>query len=345
MVAPPATLPPDLFGKPHADRFLRGLTAFTTALHHAVARDSASPASEPVSAWRTLVVTRRAAPCSDVITLELADPGGAELPPWDPGAHLRIQLPSGRIRHYSLCGPYVVAIRLQPNDASASHEIDESVHPGTELRVRDPRNGFPFAGETRPYFIAGGIGITPILPMIAVAQERSLDWRLVYLGRSRDTMPFLDRLDPSRTDVRVRTGALSPADLLRDAPEGAVVYCCGPPGMIDAVRSAAWADPRIIGFRYERFTPAPIMDGHPFEVELARSGVVLEIPERRSVLDVLRDHVQAPPYGCRLGFCGTCAQRVLSGTVEHRGSLPAADGEMLVCVSRAAEGERLVLDL
>jgi ferredoxin-NADP reductase len=333
-------IPPDLYGRPRSDRFLRGLTAFTGMLSSAWARDTPPVAREQVSAWRTLVVTERAAVCRDVITLALADPSGAPLPAWDPGAHLRIQLPSGRIRHYSLCGPYTVAVRIQPNDGSASHEIGDSVHPGTLLRVRDPRNGFPFGGEDRPYFIAGGIGITPILPMIEEAAARNLDWRLVYRGRDRDSMPFLDRLDPARTRILTRR-----RDLLKDAPDDAVVYCCGPPGMLEELRAATSADPRIRGFRYERFTPAPIEGGHRFEVELAKSGVVLEIPPRRSVLDVLRDHVEAPPYGCRLGFCGTCAQRVLSGTVEHRGTASTDDGEMLVCVSRAPEGERLVLDL
>jgi ferredoxin len=163
-------------------------------------------------------------------------------------------------------------------------------------------------------------------------------------------MPFLDQLDPSRTEIMTGPPRPTrpdrppgPGDLLENAPGGAAVYCCGPPGMIDALRAAADSDPRVTTFRYERFTAAPILNGHRFEVELARSGVVLEIPPRRSVLDEISGY--GAPYACRQGFCGTCAQRVLSGTVEHRGSLPAAEGEMLVCVSRAPEGERLVLDL
>jgi ferredoxin-NADP reductase len=330
------TAPPDLYGRPREDRFLRGLTAFMGALGPLVARRRPARTAEPASAWRTLVVTRREAVCRDAVLLEFADPAGAPLPPWDPGAHLRLELPSGRIRHYSLCGPYQIAVRLLHNDGSGSAEIRDSVHPGTMLRVRDPRNGFPFAAEPRPYFVAGGIGITPLLPMIRVARRRGLDWRLVYRGRSRDRMPFLDELDPDRTDLTTR-------DVLKNAPDGAAVYCCGPPRMIDAVRAAAIRDPRITAFRYERFTAAPIVNGHRFEVELARSGVVLEIPPRRSVLEMISDY--GAPYSCRQGFCGTCAQRVLRGTVEHRGTAPAADGEMLVCVSRAAEGERLVLDL
>jgi ferredoxin-NADP reductase len=335
--ARPETMPPDLFGQPRTDRFLRGLTALSAALRPTYGSGPAQ-ASEPTSAWRTLIVARRDAVCRDVVTLELADPDGAPLPPWDPGAHLRLELPSGRIRHYSMCGPYTIAIRLVHNGGGGSAEIHDSVHPGTRLRVRDPRNGFPFAGEPRPYFVAGGIGITPLLPMIQAARRRSLDWRLVYRGTDRDRMPFLDQLDSARTEVLMERG-----DLLESAPDGAAVYCCGPAGMIDAVRAAADTDPRITAFRYERFTAAPIVDGHRFEVELARSGAVLEIPPHRSVLDEIGGYSAA--YGCRQGFCGTCAQRVLSGAVEHRGSLPAADGEMLVCVSRAAEGERLVLDL
>jgi ferredoxin len=114
------------------------------------------------------------------------------------------------------------------------------------------------------------------------------------------------------------------------------------------VRTAA-AAATVRAFHFERFTAPPIIDGRAFEIELARTGTVLHVPPDRSMLDVLRDLDPATPYSCKQGFCGLCRQRVLSGQAEHRDrrltAAQRAAGDMLVCVSRAPEGERLVLDL
>jgi ferredoxin len=184
--------------------------------------------------------------------------------------------------------------------------------------------------------------------MIREAAARNLDWRLVYRGRSTDTMPFGGRvraIDPARVELLTGPGhraAHRAADLVRRAPEGAAVYCCGPPSMIDEVRSC-FAGP----LHFERFTAALIVDGAPFTVQTR--GGVFAVPADRSILDVLLTVDRAVPYSCRQGFCGTRRQRVLSGTVEHRDrhltDAERAVGDTLVCVSRAAEGERLVLDL
>jgi ferredoxin-NADP reductase len=208
-------------------------------------------------------------------------------------------------------------------------------------------------------FIAGGIGITPLLPMVRQAAALGLDWRLVYCGRSADTMPFagqISGIDPARVELCLSSRADGLGErpdceeLIRRAPYGAAVYCCGPPGMIDGLRKAAdRAGSAIRAFHFERFTAAPIVDGRAFEVELRRTGSLLTVPPDRSVLDVLRGYDRATPYSCRQGFCGTCLQRVLGGEVEHRDrrltDADRANGDMLVCVSRAPEGERLVLDL
>jgi ferredoxin len=193
-------------------------------------------------------------------------------------------------------------------------------------------------------FIAGGIGITPLLPMVREAASLGLDWRLAYRGRGTDTMPFADQvraIDPARVELLGGPGHRV-ADLIRRAPKGAAVYCCGPPSMIDEARSCATG-----ALHFERFTAAPITGGAPFTIE-AR-GQILDVPADRSILDVLLDVDRATPYSCRQGFCGTCRQRVLRGTVEHRDRhLTDAErtaGDALVCVSRAAAGERLVLDL
>jgi ferredoxin len=155
-------------------------------------------------------------------------------------------------------------------------------------------------------------------------------------------------LDPARTQILAddETGVPDCAALVSRAPAGAAVYCCGPPPMLAGVRRAVGLSR---AFRFERFTSAPIVDGRAFTLELGRGGRVLEVPPDRSALEVLRDHDPMTPYSCRQGFCGLCCQRVLSGQVEHRDlrltDAERAGGDMLVCVSRAPEGERLVLDL
>jgi len=354
-------LPPDLYGRARPDRFIRGLTSFGTTyqrlMDRAIARRGrrqirprAAPAAVPAG-W-PLAVQSRTAECDEVVSLRLAAPGGAALPRWLPGAHLRVELPSGRSRHYSLCGDrsdrtsYTIAVRRIPDGGGGSAEIHDELTPGTLLRVVGPRNGFLFAAEPAVLFVAGGIGITPLLPMAKEAAALGLDWRLVYSGRSRSCMPFrteVSEIDPERTEILAddETGMPDCAELLSRAPSGAAVYCCGPPAMLDGLRTAAvtGGSGAIRAFHFERFTAAPIVAGRAFELELRRTGTVLAVPPDRSALDVLRTHDPLTPYSCRQGFCGLCLQRVLDGRVEHRDhrltDTERADGDMLVCVSRA----------
>jgi ferredoxin-NADP reductase len=361
----PTTLPDDLFG-PGPDRFLRRLAAFSNVyLRVTSSRRGVGLGRPPVvgtPSWRDLVVAERSRVAQDAVSFRFAAPGGGPLPAWHPGAHLRIELPSGLIRHYSLCGDpadrrgYTVAVRRLGDGGGGSVFLHDEVKQGSQIRVMVPRNAFPFAAEPAVLFLAGGIGITPILPMVREAARRGLDWRLVYTGRSRATMPFateLEELGGARVQILAddETGHVPDcAELLRAAPRGAAVYCCGPAPMLEGVRRAVdAAEPgRLSGFHFERFTAAPILDGHEFELELARSGKVLRVPADRSALDVLCENDPATPYSCRQGFCGVCRLTVSAGQVEHRDrrltERDHAEGAMLVCVSRAPEGERLVID-
>jgi ferredoxin-NADP reductase len=367
----PGEAPGSVDGSPGPDNLMRGLTVladtYIGALNKVrVARGRLRPrqVSGPVVPhWRPLVVTGRVAENDEVISLRLASPGGGPLRRWYAGAHLQLELPSGKIRHYSLNGDpddrgtYRIAVRRISGGGGGSAEIHDTLEPGTVLRVAGPVNAFPFAAEPAVLFVAGGIGITPILPMARKAAALSLNWRLVYAGRSRATMPFLAEvaaLSPDRVEILAddETGRPGPADLIRRAPAGAVAYVCGPPPLLAGIRTAANdAIPAgsLRGLHFERFTAPPIEDGHPFSVELAKSGKVLAVPADKSMLDALRAHNPATPYSCQQGFCGTCKQRVLAGTVDHRDQRLTDDdraaGDMLVCVSRAPEGERLVLDL
>jgi ferredoxin-NADP reductase len=361
----PTSPPPDLYGR-GTDRFSRGFAAFSAVYLKVVGRfpwPGEAGRTGPVStAWRELRVVERADAADGAVTFHLSAPNGSVLEPWRPGAHLRIELPSGLVRHYSLCGDpaqadtYTITVRRIPG-GTGSVELHDTVRQDSTIRVMRPRNAFPFAAEPAVLFLAGGIGITPILPMVREAAARGIDWRLVYTGRSRAAMPFLEELGRFHPDrVRVladdETGRVPDgAELIGEAPRGAAVYCCGPASMLAAARVAAQAagPEAISAFHFERFTPPPIVDGRPFELELSRSGVVLPVPADRSALDVLREHDPAgTPYSCRRGFCGVCKLHVSGGRVEHRDLRLTEDeraaGEMLVCVSRAPEGERLVID-
>ena len=384
--ATPTTPPPDLFGRPGQDRFLRALTTFNDFYLNALARSTwrKSPAKAPLKAppaadgpsWREVHVVEREDAADGAATFRLAAPDLAPLEPWRPGAHLRVELPSGLIRHYSLCGDptqrhtYTITVRRIEDGGGGSVELHDTLTQGSAIRVMNPRNAFPFAAEPSVLFLAGGIGITPILPMVREAALRRLDWRLVYTGRTRAAMPFLEQLtEIAERDRLVRatatpvadrlriiaddeTGKLPDgADLIAAAPRRAAIYCCGPAPMLAAARQAAQAaGPEAVrAFHFERFTPPPILNGNTFELELARSGTVLPVPADRSALDVLHEHDPAgTPYSCRQGFCGVCKLHVSAGRVEHQDLRLTDDeraaGEMLVCVSRAPEGERLVID-
>jgi ferredoxin-NADP reductase len=300
----------------------------------------------------------------DVIALTLVAPDRGVLPRWHPGAHIDVHLPSGRIRQYSLCGDpavtdaYRIAVRRIPAGGGGSLEVHDRVAVGSTLTTSGPRNAFPLAvpgygSPTQRFrFIAGGIGITPILPMLAKAERLGVDWSMVYAGRSRDSLPFLDELARfgDRIDIRTddESGVPSAADLLGGCPDGTTVYACGPAPALTAIR-AELAGRDDVELHFERFAAAPVVDGHAFTVSIASSGTSLRVGAEETLLTALNKAGVRAPYSCQQGFCGTCRARVLSGSIEHRDTLltdPERDaGMMLVCVSRATGDTELILDL
>ncbi|MFD7960062.1 PDR/VanB family oxidoreductase [Streptomyces zaomyceticus] len=317
---------------------------------------------EPVSGYgrgstvpRKVVVTGRATPAEGVVELRLE---GTGLPSWQPGAHVDLVLPSGLVRQYSLCGDpadtasYTVATRLieaGQGGRGGSREVHDRLREGVEIEIRGPRNRFPLVAAPSYVFVAGGIGITPVLPMLRAAEAAGADWRLVYCGRSRATMPYLDEIEALGGGDRVTVVAedvsgFPDLGFLAHVPAETLVYCCGPEGLMDAVTAAMpeGRDPRL-----ERFSAAATTGGTAFEVELRRSGRTVHVAADRSVLAAVREELPGITYSCRQGFCGTCRQRVLEGEIDHRDELltDAERGDsMLICVSRCA-GKRLVLDL
>lgn len=348
--------PADLYGRRERDR-LGAVLWGIRVLFDGFASTSRWQPSRVKSVRRTqsAVITKRELVAPDVVALTLAAPDGGLLPSWTPGGHIDVQLPSGRRRQYSLCGPpgrrtdYRIAIRRIADGGGGSVEMHAAFGVGDTLSFEGPRNAFHLGTAERDVlFVIGGIGVTPILPMIRVAEQRGIGWRAVYAGRSREYMPFLDEVvsvAPDRVTVWAddERGRIATVDeLLAGAGPTTAVYVCGPTAMLEAVRVARdeHADAPL---HYERFSPPPVVDGVRFELELARSRRVLSVPANRSALDVMLDRDPTTPYSCRQGFCGTCKVKVLAGQVDHRGRTAVGDDEMLVCVSRA-NGDRIVID-
>ncbi|MET7474342.1 PDR/VanB family oxidoreductase [Streptomyces sp. NPDC005648] len=304
-----------------------------------------------------LVVDRREFAADGVLALTLRHPLGEDLPPWEPGAHVDVVLGPGLERQYSLCGDpadrsgWRIAVLREPDGRGGSAHVHEQLGQGDKVRVRGPRNHFRLESAPRYRFIAGGIGITPILPMLAAAEAAGAEWTLLYGGRTRDSIAFTDELGRYGDRVTVcpqdETGLLDLASVLDDLPEGALVYCCGPGPLLDAVEERCPGE----RLRVERFTPKARQGGEnaEFEVELAQSGRTVTVAPDVSVLDAVRGAGVEVLFSCTEGTCGTCETDVLEGTPDHRDSVLTAEeresGEtMMICVSRCL-GKRLVLDL
>lgn len=358
--------PPSVSGRSSHDIFLGLADAAVTGLWElsGLIRQVTPPTVHDRSITLA-VVDRRVVACDqDVVMLTFAGADGAALPPWRPGAHLDIHLPSGRLRQYSLCGDperrdtYRIAVRRIPDGGGGSVEVHDVLDIGSRVTTNGPRNAFPLTvpGHGSPTrrlrFVAAGIGITPILPMVRHVQRVGVPWSMVYAGRSRSSLPFLDELAEFGDRVEIRTddehGVPTVAALLGDCPDRTAVFACGPAPMLTAIR-ARLADRDDVELHFERFAAPPVIDGEAFQVRVNSTGVTVRVGAEETLLSALQHADIWPPYSCRQGFCGTCRTQVLDGSVDHRDTLltdpERADGMMLICISRAAKGQQLTLDL
>ncbi|MFF6779438.1 2Fe-2S iron-sulfur cluster-binding protein [Streptomyces sp. NPDC012510] len=319
---------------------------------------TSSPSLSPSSSYEAeLVVDGREFAADGVLALTLRHPLGEELPAWQPGAHIDVLLGPDLERQYSLCGDpadrtaWRIGVLREPDGRGGSAYVHTELTRGDKVRVRGPRNNFALEPAPRYRFVAGGIGITPILPMLAAAEAAGAQWSLLYGGRSRGSMAFQAELGAYGDRVTVapqdETGLLDLASVLDDLPEGTLVYCCGPGALLDAVEERC---PGQV-LRVERFQPKEQETGpdSEFEVVLERTGKTVTVPVGVSVLDTVRAAGVEVLYSCAEGTCGTCETDVLEGTPDHRDSVLSDEereaGEtMLICVSRC-RGARLVLDL
>lgn len=304
-------------------------------------------------------VTARTDAADGIILLDLERPGGA-LSNWSPGAHIDLVLPDGRERQYSLCSrpgqpTWRIGV-LREHEASAW--IHENAIEGAVLEVRGPNNHFMFAPTAgrRNIFVAGGIGVTAILPMVRSAAAAGGEFTLLYVGRSRRTMAFIDELEsafPGHVEVfAADEGRRLDVNESFGAPtERTVVYACGPARLLEALEERMSHWPRG-SLHLERFEAKVLGDpvwAEPFEVDLMLSGLSVEVAPGTSILEAVEAEGIVVPSSCRVGTCGTCEVAVVDGDVEHRDSVLSPEEQddnrsMMICVSRAA-CPRIMLEL
>jgi len=306
-------------------------------------------------------VVRKEAVAQGIFLFELRRPDGNALPPFTPGSHLTVQVPSGVRRNYSLCSDpadtsaYQIAVKRDAHGRGGSVSMADDVHAGQLLMVSAPRNNFELdarAGDV--IFVAGGIGITPILSMMRHLKRHARGFHLYYCTRDAGSTAFIDQLEaefPGQVRIHHDHGDMAQAlDLwpMFEKPGAAHVYCCGPRGLMDSVAdmSGHWPSGSV---HFESFgVDASVhADNKPFSVRLARTGKTLQVSAEQTLLEALRAQGSRVTSSCESGTCGSCKTRLLEGEAEHR-DMVLSDEEkqdhIMVCVSRAVSPE-LVLDL
>jgi vanillate O-demethylase ferredoxin subunit len=321
-----------------------------------------------LQSWMTLSVARKWRETPDIFSFELVDPEGRELPPFTAGAHLDIEVAPGLVRQYSLCNDprsrnhYQIAVLRETPSRGGSTALVDRVEIGHDIRVSEPRNHFALEPSARhSLLLAGGIGITPILCMAERLANTGASFEMHYAARSPDRAAFRERILASpfvdkaqlHFDEGPEQQRLDLEAILANPKPGAHLYVCGPSGLIEAALSIAkargWPASRV---HREFFAPAAgklEAEADAFQVKLASSGAVFDIPADKSITQVLAEHGVDVPTSCEQGVCGTCLTRVLEGEPDHRdvyltAGEQAQNDQMTPCCSRA-KTQLLVLDL
>jgi ferredoxin-NADP reductase len=307
-----------------------------------------------------LRVTAATDEAESVRSFLLEDARGHPLPRWTPGAHIDVEAGDNRIRQYSLCGstradaPWRIAV-LRDDTGRGGSKAVHALKPGDLVSAGGPRNNFALEEAERYLFLAGGIGITPFIPMIEYAEENGIPWQLEYGGRSRRSMAFLDELKPYGDRVRTypedRHGLVPLNAILADRPAGRTkVFACGPEPFLDATRRciAHWPAGTLHTEQFFGDGAGP-RSAPDFTVKGATSGVEVRVAEGDTILTALQSAGVFPVAACRSGVCGSCETRILAGRASHRDTLLTrmereANQSMMLCVSRAVT-PRIVLDI
>jgi phthalate 4,5-dioxygenase reductase subunit len=312
---------------------------------------------------RPLRVARAEAIARDIHLLEFRDPEGLELPPFTAGSHVTVRAPNGTLRKYSLCNDpgerdrYVIAVKRDAAGHGGSVSLVDGTRAGDRVEVSEPRNAFELEAKAPAFiFVAGGIGITPIMSMVRSLASRGMArFRLYYCTRSPEMTPFREALaaDEFKGKVVIHHDfgdAAKSLDLwpVFEKPSNAHIYCCGPRPMLEAVRDMTghWSASAV---HFESFLDAAAQekpDDKPFTVVLAKSGDRIEVPPGVSILDAMRARGHDAPSSCESGTCGTCRTRLIAGEADHRDLVLTEDEratQVMICVSRAVSAE-IVID-
>jgi len=305
-----------------------------------------------------LRVTRNDQIADGIHLLEFRDSGGNPLPLFSAGAHITVRVPNGMLRKYSLCNDpaerdrYLVAVKREVAGRGGSSTLIDRAKPGIELMVAAPVNDFALPQRAQDFlFIAGGIGITPIMAMIRQVQAEGKRFRLYYCTRSPETTAFMDELSAPEFKDKVLihhdhgdpAKSLDLKPILAERKNREHLYCCGPRPLMEAVRDMTehWSSTAV---HFEAFSEADIHKAtdRPFKIKLAKSGKVFDVPTDKTIMEVLRENGLDVPSSCETGTCGTCRTKLLAGQADHR-DLVLHEHErgntIMICVSRAKSDE------
>ena len=318
-------------------------------------------ASDPLPTM-PLRVTRNDQVADGIHLLEFRDAAGKQLPEFSAGAHIAVRVPNGLLRKYSLCNDpaerdrYQIAVKRESNGRGGSRSLIDSVKAGDELVVTAPVNDFGLPPRAQDFlFIAGGIGVTPMMAMIHETLAQGKRFRLFYCSRSPEATAFREELSAPRFKDMITihydegdpSRSLDLRPILAERRNREHLYCCGPRPLMEAVRAMTdhWSPTAV---HFEAFSEAETHKAgdKPFRVKLARSAKVLDVPTDKTILEVLRQHGLDVPSSCETGTCGTCRTKLLAGEADHR-DLVLAEHErndtIMICVSRA-RSELIIID-
>jgi ferredoxin-NADP reductase len=320
---------------------------------------------DAASGTHELRVRSMALEAEDVLSIVLETVDGRDLPEFEYGSHIDFMMRPDLIRQYSLCGQsnlrsqWTVAVLLETESRGGSTYVHEVLRPGMTVTVAGPRSNFKLVDAERYLFIAGGIGITPLLPMVRHVAAEGKDWKMLYGGRRRASMAFVNELSQLGPRVTIapedECGLLDLKGAIDSLASDAAVYCCGPEGLISAVEAMCATLGRPAP-RVERFGARPKSDdedvndaNESFDIVLSMSGQRLTIPADKSIIEVLKESGYSVVTSCEEGYCGTCETVVVSGIPDHRDEYldpeeRASNERMMICCGRSKTPE-LVLKL
>ncbi|WP_262299573.1 PDR/VanB family oxidoreductase [Microvirga sesbaniae] len=313
-----------------------------------------------------VIVTAVTAETETVNSYELSAVDTDTLPAFSAGSHIDLHLGNGLVRSYSLVNcqserrRYVIGVHRDAEGRGGSRLVHDSLHVGQTVVLSGPRNNFPLREDARhTVLMGGGIGITPLLAMMTRLSKLGRPYEVHYVARTRSSAPFLNRIAELRksagADIRVSFSQEEPAtrpdiaSIVNSAPDDAHLYCCGPSSLLEAFKEATARRPaEFVHLEHFGSAETPTREGE-FQVELARSGVKLDVKPGQSILDVLIQAGMDVAFSCEQGVCGTCEVAVLEGIPDHRDTyLTPSEREknasLMICCSRSFS-DRLVLDL